>query len=123
MRHPNDSEYESAYADRRRARDAVQCARRREVYGDDGTASPYAAAKAHKAALEYDVARASAALDAFPTTGPLGLTPDHIKSSVEFIAARDNYRTTFARLRSFNTSFLRVYKKAIAVERTAGVKP
>lgn len=59
--------------------------------------------------LYAEVKRLSAILGAFPK-GPMNLTPDHIKASPEYRAAKANYNTAFARLRAFNTAFVKTYR-------------
>ncbi len=58
--------------------------------------SPYkeAAWKRYKAAGK--------AMNGFPK-GPLGLTPDHVKSTPEWQAARQEYQAAFAALRKINS--------------------
>ncbi len=51
--------------------------------------------------LEAEVAAASAALRDFPR-GSMGLTPDAVKASPEWRAAKTRYELAFARLRSWN---------------------
>lgn len=49
--------------------------------------------------------------------GPMGLTPDHIKASPEYKADKLNCTIAFNALRSFNKSFVKVFKKEIRAER------
>ena len=67
-------------------------------------------ALAHKLKLEANAQTASDALNEFPS-GTMGLTPDHIKQSPEFIAARAAYNAAANALKEFNKAFLKVYKK------------
>jgi len=53
--------------------------------------------------LECDVARTSKALKAISGGGPMGLTPDNVKTSPEYRAAKRAYDTAFSRLRTFNS--------------------
>ena len=55
-----------------------------------------------KTALEVAVKSASLALKAF-TKGPTGLTPDHVKFSPEYRAAKLAFDQAFARMRAFNS--------------------
>ena len=66
---------------------------------------------AAKAAAEADVRAASDALKKFPR-GPMGLTPDHVKFSPEFRAAKLRYDAAFARLRAVNSVALRAKREA-----------
>jgi len=54
--------------------------------------------------LEAAVNATSAALKAFPRGGPLGLTPDAVKASPEWKAARNAYQSAFDALRAFNAA-------------------
>lgn len=57
--------------------------------------------------LRSEVDRASEALKVFPR-GSMGLTPDHVKLSPEYRAAKGAFDKAFAALRYFNT----IYKPA-----------
>lgn len=76
----------------------------------------YEAAKARIAEIEANVKAASAALQAFPR-GPNGLTPDAVKFSPEFKAARHAYEVAADQLRGANESFVRQFRKEIRAER------
>ena len=54
-----------------------------------------------KSELEAAVTAASILLKQFPR-GPMGLTPDHIKFSPEYRAAKQAWREAFERLRRYN---------------------
>lgn len=62
-------------------------------------------------ALRADVDRTSAALQVFPR-GPMGLTPDSVKGSAEYCAAKLEFDRAFAALRKFNTTFKPTRKRA-----------
>lgn len=70
---------------------------------------------AAKAAAEADVRAASDALKQFPR-GPMGLTPDHVKFSPEFRAAKRRYDAAFARLRAVNSVALRAAREGLAMK-------
>jgi hypothetical protein len=55
-----------------------------------------------KKKLEEDVDRFSKALKQFPK-GPTGLTPDDVRATPEWQAAKRNYSQAFAKLREFNS--------------------
>lgn len=78
----------------------------------------YLRAKAARDAIGADVARASAALNRFPV-GPMGLTPDAVKASPEYRAAKMAFDSAFAGQRCFNASFVRTFRREIAAERAA----
>ncbi len=52
--------------------------------------------------IEAEVRAASAALQQFPR-GLMGLTPDEVKASPEYQAAKTRYGLAFARLRKWNS--------------------
>lgn len=59
--------------------------------------------EATRAKLESDVHRASLALKVFPR-GITGLTPDSVKATPEWKAAKNAYNVAFEILRQFNQS-------------------
>jgi len=81
----------------------------------------FAIAKAAQAAIEQEASRAGAVLAAIPGvgTGPMGLTPDAVKASPEYRAAKLAYESAFARLRAFNGSYVKVYASELRAERNA----
>jgi len=50
-------------------------------------------------------------------TGPMGLTPDHVKASPEYQEAKTAFDQAFARQREFNEKFLRQFKVEVQQER------
>ena len=76
------------------------------------------AAKARKAELEARSAAASAVLNAFPK-GAMGLTPDAVKFSPEFRAAKRAFDTAFEAERRFNRWFLKEFASEVRAERRA----
>lgn len=76
----------------------------------------YQEAKDIKTNLETAVSIASATLKAFPK-GPLGLTPDSVKATAEYQAAKEQHDRCTARLREYNTMFLKTFKREYAQER------
>lgn len=79
----------------------------------------YSKARAERDKIEADVARCGAVLRAFPTVGPLGLTPDSVKAAPEYRSAKIAYDAVFARLREFNASFTKLFADEIRAERHA----
>lgn len=75
-------------------------------------------AKAQSDAINAEVDAASAALDVFPK-GAMNLTPDDVKASPDYRAAKARYDKAFAKLRAFNASFVKKYKKELRAERDA----
>jgi hypothetical protein len=86
------------------------------------TTSPaFEAAKAEGAALEAEVADAEAALKAIPgvSSGRMGLTPEHVRTSPQYRSARARFDKAFARLRAFNGVFVKRFAKELRAERDA----
>lgn len=78
----------------------------------------YAEAKLIAAALDAEVSRAGAAMDVFPR-GPMGLTPDSVKATVEWKIAKHQFDAAFAKLRNFNGAFVKAFAKEMRDERRA----
>jgi len=78
-------------------------------------------AKAIRDQLDAAAAAAGRAIKAVPGvgTGPLGLTPDAVKASPEWRAARAAYDTAAAKLRGFNMFFTRQFARELRAERRA----
>lgn len=81
----------------------------------------YAAAKAVRDQLERDWRAASEALNALPgaSTGPMGLTPDHVRATAAWQAAKAAYELRLASLQAFNRQFVKLYRADIRAERRA----
>ena len=80
-------------------------------------------AKAIRARLSAEADRLCAAVRALGAgTGPMGLTPEHIKFSPEFRAAKGAYDAAFKRLREFTGAMHRLYKRELREERKARVR-
>lgn len=80
------------------------------------TSQTYTEAKATSDALSAEVDRLSTILNTFPV-GPMGLVSDEVRASAEFRAAKGQYATAFQRLRAFNGSFTKTFRKEIAQSR------
>lgn len=78
----------------------------------------FEAAKTERDRLEADVKAADHVLAAFPR-GAMGLTPDAVKVTPEYQAARRTFQDRFARLQKFNTTFVRRFVKEIRAEQAA----
>lgn len=78
----------------------------------------YAAAKEIQSKLDARVTVASVALNAFPKQ-PNGLTPDAVKFSAPYRAAKTEFDVAFAALRSFNAKFSVAFRKQIREDRRA----
>jgi hypothetical protein len=74
--------------------------------------TPYPEALAMRDTMEAEVSAASTALASFPRNPATGLTPDTVKASPEFRAARSRYHTAARNMRIFKVSFLRAYSRA-----------
>lgn len=79
----------------------------------------YAEAKAKRDALEVVFRETSAALGKFPS-GNRGLTPDAVKATPEYQAAKTAFNRAFDDLRKFNAEFVRQYAREIRAERWRG---
>ena len=81
----------------------------------------FAAAKDVQAELERARDDASRALNAIAGvgTGAMGLTPDGIKASPDYRAARRAYDQRHADLAAFNARFVKQYATELAAERAA----
>jgi hypothetical protein len=71
----------------------------------------YEQAKARRDELESALSAASLALKSFPRL-PSGLTPDAVKATPEYQAAKSRYDVAFTNLREFNRQFVRIFKQA-----------
>jgi len=92
-----------------------------EALAGTGTASAFEAAKAEQALLEREMSEAQTALDVFPR-GPMGLTPDAVKATPQWRAAKARVDRAFARLRAFNAVFVKKFVKELRAERAERAK-
>lgn len=69
--------------------------------------------------IERQVKEASERLNAIPGigSGPMGLTPDSVKQSLEYRMANHAYRDAHARLRGINTVLTRGFADELREER------
>jgi len=81
--------------------------------------SAYQAFKEAQAVLEQQVASTTEAFRKIPGvgSGPMGLTPDHIRLSPEYRNAKAAFEAAFAALRNFNGKYIKIFKAEIAAER------
>jgi hypothetical protein len=75
-------------------------------------------AKTERDNLEFAAKEAGEELRAFPK-GPMNLTPDHIKATPEWKAAKLRFDRAFAALRDFNVVFTKQYATELRAERNA----
>ncbi len=75
----------------------------------------YEEAKVVKADLEAKLA--AIVTPPLAGSGPMGLTPDHVKATPEWKAYRIAHDTAFAALRNFNGWYVKTFKKEIRAER------
>lgn len=66
--------------------------------------------------LEQEASAAGHVLNAFPR-GAMGLTPDHVRATPEWRAAKDRYKRAFAALQNFNTVFTKAFAKELRAQR------
>lgn len=78
----------------------------------------YQEAKALSDQIDGEVRAASAALRTFPK-GAYGITPDAVKFSQEYRAAKTACDAAVARQRAYNAVYLKAFAKEIAADRAA----
>lgn len=78
--------------------------------------SAYDVAKAQRDALDAEVTRLGAVLQDFPK-GPMGLTLDAVRGTLEYRNAKLAYDAAFHKLRVFNQGFLYAFRTEIRNER------
>lgn len=79
-------------------------------------------AKAEAARLDAEVKRTGEILRVFPR-GPMGLTPDAVKATPEYKAAKTASEVAFAKLRAFNGWYTKTFKSELAAERRTRRSP
>ena len=68
--------------------------------------------------IEAKLQAAEQALAKYPK-GSMNLTPDDVRTTPEWQSEKRVAETAFHRLRTFNSRFVKTYKKEIAAERRA----
>jgi hypothetical protein len=58
-------------------------------------------------------------LDQYPKDGPMGMTPDHVRTSPEYRADKANFNRSFAALRDHNGFMVKNFKAELKAERDA----
>lgn len=86
-------------------------------------ARTYAQAKERQARLDAECSRAGRALKALSGGGPMGLTPEGVRATPAWKAAKRAADVAFAELRKFNATYVRRYKREIAEDRRRKVRP
>lgn len=79
----------------------------------------YAVHRDHNAKLTTINDQHARALDAFPKDGPMGLTPEHIRTSPEYRAAKADFNRSFSALREHNGFMLKNFAKEMRADRDA----
>jgi hypothetical protein len=82
----------------------------------DADNSGYEKAKEIRKQLDEEVSRLGKVLNAFPK-GAMGLTPDEVKKSPEWKAAKTAFDSKFKQLQNFNSNFVKVFAKEARAER------
>lgn len=92
------------------------------------TTSAFEQAKVEEAKVEREMSEAEQALKfitaevaqrlGVPERGPTGLTPGIVKETPEWRAAKTRVDKSFARLRSFNATFVKRFAKELRAERS-----
>jgi hypothetical protein len=77
----------------------------------------YAQAKAIADQLDAEYNQTGRALKELSGGGPMGLTPDSVRETPKWKAAKRAFDEAAAALRAFNTVYLRRFKKEIAQDR------
>jgi len=77
----------------------------------------YAEAKKKVDELDAEADRTGKALKALSGGGQMGMTPDHVKASPEWKAAKRDYEKANAALRDFNSTYTKRFKKEIQEDR------
>ena len=85
---------------------------------DASRAAAYNIAKAAQARLQAETARTGAITNSFPRL-PNGLTPDEVKFTPEYQAARKASSTAFQNERNFNSVYVKQFAKEIKADRMA----
>lgn len=89
--------------------------------GGLGAIDAFEEAKAERARIEAEVRSAGSDLKAFPR-GKMGLTPDAVKATTGYQAAKARYDKAFARLQAFNVAFTKKFAKELKAERARGLR-
>lgn len=84
-----------------------------ESGGASSFSPEYLAARAQRDAIQAEVDQAAATLRPLSGGGAMGLTPDAMRATPEWQAARRAYDAAFARLRQFNTTFTKQFAREI----------
>ncbi|QDH49059.1 hypothetical protein PHYNN_227 [Pantoea phage Phynn] len=66
--------------------------------------------------IQSMIDKASKELQSFPRAA-MGLVPDEVRATPEFIRAKNMYNTMFSQLRALNSSYIGIYKKELQEER------
>lgn len=77
----------------------------------------YEQAKKRRDQLEAEYQRASRELKELSGGGPMNLTPDSVRATPKWKAAKREADEAFAALQDFNTVFVRRFKREIAQDR------
>ncbi len=74
-----------------------------------------------KARFEASMHEAAKALKSIEGvgTGPMGLTPDHVKASMRYKMAKAKFDWEFANVRAFNSWYVKEFKKELQQLRRA----
>lgn len=80
--------------------------------------SQFQAARAKQAQLEAESTRLGRAMNAFPK-GPMNLTPDSVRATPEWKAAKAASDKSFQAYRNFNGMMLKAFPKELQAERAA----
>ena len=85
---------------------------------DAGRAAQFQAARQKQDQLEAESTRTGKALDSFPK-GPMNLTPDSVRATPEWRAAKSAADRAFQAYRNFNGMMLKAFPNELKAERNA----
>jgi hypothetical protein len=81
-----------------------------------GSTNPFEDARAEHDLIQREVDAASEVLQTFPRS-PMGGVRDDVRATLEFQAANARFQKAFARLRAFNTIYVKRFAKELRTER------
>jgi len=90
----------------------------KDALGHGSNAHDYAFHRAHNAGLTATVEQHARAMDKYPR-GPLGLPPEHIRTSTEYRMEKANLDRAVSALRDHNGFMVKNFKKEMKTDRDA----
>lgn len=90
----------------------------KDAKGHGSDAGGYAFHREHNAALTAVSDEHARALDKYPR-GPMGLTPEHVRTSTEYRMDKARFDRSFSALREHNSFMVKNFKSEMKAERDA----